>query len=66
MTSSTATTTDTRPLLFEATKCEASFIEGYASALGITPDDAFTRFVRDAMRCGHTFEHPEEKEARPA
>jgi hypothetical protein len=66
MTSSTATTinAETRPLRFEASKQEASFLKGYALALGITPDEAFTRFVRKAIGCGYTY--PERKEARPA
>lgn len=66
MTYTTAMTTDTRALRFEATKQEASFLQGYAVALGITPDEAFTRFVRNAIGCGYTRDIPERKEARPA
>ena len=66
MTSSSATiNADTRPLRFEASKHEASFLNGYAFALGITPDEAFTRFVRSAIGCSYTRGKHERKEARP-
>lgn len=53
MTNSQSVQTDT-PLAYRATDTEAAFIKGYANALGITCNEAFTRFVRSAMGCGYT------------
>lgn len=55
MTNSQSVQTDT-PLAYRATDTEAAFIKGYANALGITCNEAFTRFVRSAMGCGYTCE----------
>ena len=53
MTNSQSVQTDT-PLAYRATDTEAAFIKGYANALGITCNEAFTRFVRSAIGCGYT------------
>lgn len=53
MTTASSVQTQT-PLAYHATSTEAAFIKGYANALGITCNEAFTRFVRSAMGCGHT------------
>jgi hypothetical protein len=53
MTTASSVQTQT-PLAYHATSTEAAFIKGYANALGITCNEAFTRFVRSAMGCGYT------------
>lgn len=46
--------TSATPLTFRANSTEAAFLQGFANALGITPDEALERVVRRAIRCSHT------------